>query len=94
MFQLSLCGHHRGLIVGAFAERVKFSAVLLFMVLWFSFSYLPMTHMVWYWTGPDAYTSAEAADKATAQPQATCSRRVRSTSPAVPWCISTPQSQA
>jgi Amt family ammonium transporter len=55
-----------GLIVGAFAERIKFSAVLLFMVLWFSLSYLPMTHMVWYWTGPDAYTSAEAADKATA----------------------------
>ncbi|MBI5899317.1 MAG: ammonium transporter [Rhodocyclales bacterium] len=55
-----------GLIVGAFAERIKFSAVLLFMVLWFSFSYLPMTHMVWYWAGPDAYTTAEAADKATA----------------------------
>ncbi|MFH1871628.1 MAG: ammonium transporter [Pseudomonadota bacterium] len=55
-----------GLIVGAFAERIKFSAVLLFMVLWFSFSYLPMTHMVWYWTGPDAYTTAEAAEKATA----------------------------
>ncbi|MCM2309347.1 MAG: ammonium transporter [Sulfuritalea sp.] len=55
-----------GLIVGAFAERIRFSAVLLFMVLWFSFSYLPMTHMVWYWTGPDAYTTAEAAEKATA----------------------------
>jgi len=55
-----------GLIVGAFAERIKFSAVLLFMVLWFSFSYLPMTHMVWYWTGPDPYTTAEAAEKATA----------------------------
>ncbi len=53
-----------GLIVGAFAERIKFSAVLLFMVLWFSFSYLPMTHMVWYWAGPDAYTTAEAAEKA------------------------------
>jgi Amt family ammonium transporter len=52
-----------GLIVGAFAERIKFSAVLLFMVLWFTFSYLPMTHMVWYWAGPDGYTSAEAAAK-------------------------------
>ncbi len=52
-----------GLIVGAFAERVKFSAVLLFAVLWFTFSYLPMAHMVWYWAGPDGYTSAEAADK-------------------------------
>ncbi|MDP2794375.1 MAG: ammonium transporter [Sulfurisoma sp.] len=52
-----------GLIVGAFAERIKFSAVLLFTVLWFTFSYLPMTHMVWYWAGPDGYVSAEAAEK-------------------------------
>ena len=49
------------LILGAFAERIRFSAVLIFMVLWFSFSDLPMAHMVWYWAGPDAYTSAEAA---------------------------------
>jgi Amt family ammonium transporter len=52
-----------GLIVGAFAERIKFSAVLVFCVLWFTFSYLPITHMVWYWAGPDGYTSAEAAEK-------------------------------
>ena len=51
------------LIVGAFAERIKFSAVLLFMVLWFTFSYLPIAHIVWYWAGPDGYVSAEAADK-------------------------------
>ncbi|WP_347248321.1 ammonium transporter [Zoogloea sp.] len=54
------------LILGAFAERIKFSAVLLFAVIWFTFSYLPMAHMVWYWAGPDAYTSAEAADAANA----------------------------
>src|SRR6201991_1784594 len=47
------------LIVGAFAERIKFSAVLLFMALWFTFAYLPIAHMVWFWMGPDAYTSAE-----------------------------------
>ncbi|HVL01188.1 MAG TPA: ammonium transporter [Dongiaceae bacterium] len=52
------------LILGAFAERVKFSAVLVFSVLWFTFSYLPIAHMVWYWAGPDAYTDAEAAAKA------------------------------
>ena len=52
-----------GLIIGSFAERIKFSAVLLFAVLWFTFSYLPITHMVWYWAGPDGYVSAEAADK-------------------------------
>jgi Amt family ammonium transporter len=33
---------------------MKFSAVLLFMALWFTFAYLPMAHMVWYWDGPDA----------------------------------------
>jgi Amt family ammonium transporter len=47
------------LIVGAFAERIKFSAVLAFSVLWFTFSYLPVAHMVWYWDGPDAITSEE-----------------------------------
>ncbi|MFA6310968.1 MAG: ammonium transporter [Sterolibacterium sp.] len=51
------------LVVGSFAERIKFSAVLLFSVLWFTFSYLPIAHMVWYWAGPDGYVSAEAADK-------------------------------
>jgi ammonium transporter, Amt family len=45
------------LIVGAFAERAKFSAVLAFMVLWFTFAYLPIAHMVWFWSGPDAYTA-------------------------------------
>ena len=51
------------LIVGAFAERVKFSAVLLFIVLWFTFSYLPIAHMVWYWAGPDAYTDAAGSTR-------------------------------
>jgi ammonium transporter, Amt family len=50
------------LIVGAFAERMKFSAVLLFMALWFTFSYAPIAHMVWYWMGPDAYASKEVVD--------------------------------
>ena len=49
------------LIVGAFAERAKFSAVLAFVVLWFTFSYLPIAHMVWFWTGPDAITDAASA---------------------------------
>jgi len=50
------------LIVGAFAERIKFSAMLMFMVLWFTFSYAPIAHMVWYWMGPDAYASKELVD--------------------------------
>ena len=54
------------LILGAFVERVKFSAVLIFTVLWFTFSYAPIAHMVWFWAGPDAYTDAAAADAANA----------------------------
>jgi len=64
MFQLTFAAITPALIVGAFAERIKFSAVLLFMFLWFTFSYLPIAHMVWYWTGPDAYTDAAAASTA------------------------------
>ncbi len=55
------------LIIGAFAERAKFSAVLLFMALWFTFSYLPIAHMVWFWMGPDAYTSAAVVDATNAK---------------------------
>jgi Amt family ammonium transporter len=65
-FQATFAAITCGLIVGAFAERIKFSAVMLFMVLWFTFSYLPIAHMVWFWPGPDAYTDAAAAEKATA----------------------------
>jgi ammonium transporter, Amt family len=65
-FQLTFAAITPCLIVGAFAERVKFSAMLVFMVLWFTFSYLPIAHMVWFWAGPDAYTSAEAGAAATA----------------------------
>jgi ammonium transporter, Amt family len=65
-FQMTFAAITPCLIVGAFAERMKFSAVLLFMVLWFTFSYLPIAHMVWWWAGPDAYTDADAATAATA----------------------------
>ncbi|MBL8521507.1 MAG: ammonium transporter [Betaproteobacteria bacterium] len=55
------------LILGSVAERMKFSAVLLFMVLWFTFSYLPIAHMVWFWAGPDAYTAASVVDATNAK---------------------------
>jgi len=61
-FQATFAGITCCLIVGAFAERIKFSAVLLFMVIWFTFSYAPMAHMVWFWMGPDAYTGKEVVD--------------------------------
>ncbi len=63
-FQATFAAITPALIIGAFAERMKFSAVLIFIVLWFTFAYLPMAHMVWYWAGPDAYTDPDAAAKA------------------------------
>ena len=64
-FQLTFAAITPCLIVGAFAERVKFSAILLFMVLWFTFSYLPIAHMVWFWAGPDAITNDETLAQVT-----------------------------
>ena len=61
-FQATFAGITCALIVGSFAERIKFSAVLMFMVLWFTFSYAPIAHMVWFWMGPDAYTAKEVVD--------------------------------
>jgi ammonium transporter, Amt family len=66
VFQATFAAITCCLIVGAFAERIKFSAVLVFMTLWFTFSYLPIAHMVWFWAGPDAYTSKDAVDKVNA----------------------------
>lgn len=63
-FQATFAAITPALILGAFAERMKFSAVLAFIVLWFTFAYLPIAHMVWYWAGPDAYTDAAAGLKA------------------------------
>ena len=61
-FQASFAAITCTLIVGSFAERMKFSAVLLFCALWFTFSYAPIAHMVWFWMGPDAYASKEVVD--------------------------------
>jgi Amt family ammonium transporter len=55
IFQLTFAAITVALVVGGLAERVKFSALLVFSILWFTFSYLPMAHMVWFWGGPSAY---------------------------------------
>ena len=65
-FQATFAAITCALIVGAFAERIKFSAVLLFCALWFTFSYLPVAHMVWYWDGPDAITDEKTLEAVTA----------------------------
>ncbi|MBC3883750.1 ammonium transporter [Undibacterium griseum] len=66
-FQATFAAITCGLIIGAFAERAKFTAVLLFVVLWFTFSYLPVAHMVWFWTGPDAIKDAATLATETAK---------------------------
>ena len=65
-FQATFSAITPALIVGAFAERMKFSAIMLFTIIWYTFAYLPAAHMTWFWAGPDAYTDALAAAKATA----------------------------
>ena len=54
VFQLTFAAITTALITGAYAERIKFSAVLVFSALWFTLSYLPIAHMVWFWGGPSA----------------------------------------
>jgi Amt family ammonium transporter len=58
VFQATFAAITVALIVGAFAERMKFAAVLLFAALWFTFAYLPIAHMVWFWPGPDGIKDA------------------------------------
>lgn len=74
-FQMTFAAITPALVVGAFAERIRFSAVLLFIPLWVTFVYFPIAHMVWYWAGPDAIAAAakalaEAAPDAKAAMQA------------------------
>jgi ammonium transporter, Amt family len=62
VFQATFAAITCCLILGAFAERAKFAGVLVFVVLWFTFAYTPVAHMVWFWMGPDAYTDAKVAE--------------------------------
>ena len=109
-FQMTFACITPALIVGAFAERMKFSAVVLFIPLWVTFVYFPIAHMVWYWAGPDAIgDAAKALAAATDDGQegragrsstrswptpARSSSGARSTSPAARSCTSTPASPA
>jgi Amt family ammonium transporter len=73
-FQMTFAAITAALIVGAFAERIRFSALVIFIPLWSTFVYFPIAHMVWYWAGPDgidaaakALAAADAGGKAAAQ---------------------------
>ncbi len=65
-FQATFAAITVALVIGSLAERARFSAVLLFAALWFTFSYLPIAHMVWYWDGPDGIVNQAGLDKVTA----------------------------
>ena len=69
-FQMTFAAITPALIVGAFAERMKFAAVALFIPLWVTFVYFPIAHMVWYWAGPDAIDAAAKALAAATDPTA------------------------
>jgi Amt family ammonium transporter len=61
IFQMTFACITPALIVGAFAERVKFTPMIIFMVAWLTLVYFPMAHMVWYFAGPD-FLSANTSD--------------------------------
>jgi Amt family ammonium transporter len=58
VFQMTFAAITPALIVGAFAERIKFSSLMIFTVLWSLLVYYPVAHMVWYWAGPDFLADA------------------------------------
>ena len=60
VFQMTFACITPALIVGAFAERVKFAPLMLFVVAWLTVVYFPIAHMVWYWAGPDFLVDAPA----------------------------------
>src|SRR5215470_1239284 len=60
-FQMTFAAITPAIIVGSMAERMKFSAIVLFIPLWATFVYFPIAHMVWYWAGPSATVQAAKA---------------------------------
>lgn len=60
-FQMTFAAITPALMVGAFAERMKFSAMLFVVALWLPIVYCPMAHMMWYWAGPDKLADAASA---------------------------------
>ena len=69
-FQMTFACITPALIVGAFAERMRFSALIVFIVLWVTLIYFPIAHAVWFWQGPDAVGDAAKALAAATTPAA------------------------
>ncbi|MEO1542958.1 MAG: ammonium transporter, partial [Pseudomonadota bacterium] len=81
-FQMTFAAITPALFVGAFAERLRFSALMMISFLWLIFVYCPIVHMVWYWPGPDALAAASLAVQQAATPleQAAASAQLTSVS--------------
>jgi len=58
VFQMTFAMITPALFIGSFAERIKFTPLMVFVVLWSTFIYYPIAHMVWYWAGPDFLVDA------------------------------------
>ena len=69
-FQMTFACITPALIVGSFAERMKFSALIVFIILWVTLIYFPIAHAVWFWQGPDAIGDAAKALAAATTPAA------------------------
>jgi Amt family ammonium transporter len=75
-FQMTFACITPALIVGGFAERMKFSALIIFILLWVTFIYFPIAHSVWYWAGPDEIAAAAKAVAAATEPGAKTAAQV------------------
>ena len=76
-FQMTFAAITPALVVGAFAERIRFCAFALFVPLWVTLIYFPVAHMVWYWSGPDAIDAAAKALAAAADEVARTAAQAR-----------------
>jgi Amt family ammonium transporter len=63
-FQMTFAAITTALAVGGFAERAKFSAIVLFAILWPTLVYFPMAHMVWFWPGPSGIATGASTETA------------------------------
>lgn len=63
-FQMTFCAITTALAIGGFAERTKFSAIVLFAILWPTLVYAPIAHMVWFWPGPSGIATGVSTETA------------------------------
>ena len=85
-FEMTFAAITTALVIGGFVERIRFGTLCMFALLWMTFVYCPVAHMVWFWPGP----TAVAADPSSVSTAASSGSSARSTSPAAPSSMSMP----